>query len=332
MANSTDEADDDKPKTMGEKVKAFVKDNAVLIILGFMLAQNAGWITSEQVKELKQLVLLSESKESTRDAEELKPVPEPAPQPTPDKLTPDQVADLIRKAIEEAMKVKETTPTPAPDDLPPPPPKPPEAVRIKLCDEDGIELTDSEIEPGQLFRVSAVGASDISWHPVKSGDVRLSASTDGKEFCGYLEAGQWVEFSLTDFASKTQASLRVTCNQAPQPPPDDDVKPDPKPEPKAKNVRIFVVYDPDKISPDAAIVLNANDMWDSFTDNGNDWKWVPWETEDSEEKKIVRDASGIGLPAVVLYDKSTGKKLTAEELPKSVIATEGLVERYTGAK
>lgn len=329
---STDEVEDEnKPKTFGEKVKAFIKDNAVLIILGFMLAQNAGWITSEQVKELKQLVLLSESKEAERDAEELKP--DQAPSPTPDKLTLEQVADLIRKAIEEAMKAKE--PTPAADDNPPAPqPNPPESVRIKLCDETGQELTDSEIEAGQLFRVSAVGATDISWHPVKSGDVRLSASTDGKEFAGYLEAGQWVEFSLTDFTSKTHASLRVTCNTAPQPPPPepDDEKTKPTPQPKAKNVRLFVVYNVNKITSDAAIVLNANDMWDGFTSSGNDWKFVDIATDDQYEKQVVSDASGIGLPAVVIYDKTTGKKLTAEELPKSVIATEGLVERYTGVK
>jgi hypothetical protein len=329
---STDEVADDKQKTWGEKLKAFVKDNAVLIILGFMLAQNAGWITSEQVKELKQLVLLSESHEAVKEAEELKPVPEPEPQPTPDKLTPDHVADLIRKAIEEAMKANEPAPTPAADDNPPAPqPKPPESVRIKLCDESGIELTDSEIEAGQLFRVSAVGASDISWHPVKSGEVRLSASTDGKEFCGYLEAGQWVEFSLTDFASKTQASLRVTCNQAPQPPPDDDVKPEPGPTPKARNVRLFIVYNPENITPDVAMVLNAFEMWDRFTEAGNDWQRIDFETKDEFEKNVVADARGQTLPALVIYDKGTGKLLNADELPKSIVATDALVEKFTEA-
>jgi len=330
---STDEADDDKPKTTGGKIAAWAKENTLIIVFVLFILQNQGLISSAQVSELKKIALGIVSHTQFEEEQKLTPNPEPAPQPSPDKLTPEQVADLIRKAIEDAMRAKESAPTPAADDNPPaPPPKPPESVRIKLCDETGQELTDSEIDAGRLFRVSAVGASDISWHPVKSGDVRLSASTDGKEFCGYLDSGQWVEFSLTDFASKTHASLRVTCNTAPQPPPDDDVRPQPKPEPKAKNVRLFVVYNVNRISPDAAIVLNANDMWDSFTSSGNDWKFVDIATDDEYEKQVVSDASGIGLPAVVIYDKVTGKKLSAEELPKSVIATEGLVERFTGAK
>jgi len=330
---STGEVDDDKPKTFGGKLTAFIKENAVLIFLGFFLAQNAGWLTGDQVSELKKYILLHGDGHIPPTVPDEQPAPVPDVKPTPDKLTPEQIADMIRKAIEDATKAKESEPVSDDTPDPVPPPKPPEAVRIKLCDETGEELTNAEIDAGQLFRVSAVGASDISWHPVKSGDVKLSASTDGKEFCGYLGAGQWVEFSLTDFASKTHASLRVTCNTAPQPPPEpDDDKTDPQPEPRAKNVRLFVVHNPDKITPDAAIVLNANDMWDAFTASGNDWKFVDIGSDDEYERSVISDASGIGLPAVVIYDKTTGKKLAAEELPKSVIATEGLVERYTGAK
>lgn len=324
---STDSEDEQKAKFPN---KAWLMKYWPLILCALMFAENRGWLTAAQLKEMKELVIVRDEQQQEP------PAPTPAPAPKTDTLTPEQIADLIRQAIDAALKEKPPEPTPAEDATPAPIPQPVSQVRIKLCDEAGQELTDSEIDAGQLFRVSALGCGEeIGWHPVESGDVKLSASTDGKEFCGYLEAGQWVEFSLTDFASKTQASLRVTCLTAPQPPPepdDDDKKPDPKPEPKAQNVRIFVVYNPDKISPDAAIVLNANEMWDGFTDAGNDWKWIGWETDDSDEKQIVRDASGIGLPAVVVYDKSTGKKLTAEELPKSVIATEGLVERYTGGK
>lgn len=319
------------PETLSTKLKRFIRENAVLIILGFMLAQNAGWITSEQVSELKKLVLMEESKQ-----EESTPAPTPednqevAPEPKRDDLTPQQIADLISNAIDETLKKRKLLPVA--DDVTP---SETESVRIKVCDQNGQEITTSEVEAGQLFRVSAVGCGDlIGWQPVKSGDVKLSASTDGKEYCGYLAPGQWIEFGLTDFASKTQVSLRVTCLTAPQPPPvpDDDKKTDPQPQPTAKNVRLFVVHNPDRITPDAAIVLNANDMWDAFTAAGNDWKFVDIGTDDEYERQIVSDASGIGLPAIVVYDKATGKKLAAEELPKSVIATEGLVERYTGVK
>ena len=307
----------------------------LIVAIALMVAVTKGWITPEQAEKFRQqLPDISQPDQSHAGGESTGPV------------TPEQVAELIRKAREEERgKLSPPVPTPVvdPEPVPPAPPSPPpappvpplEPARIVVSDEDGAAIVGGEVEAGQLFRVSAVGVSDsIGWHPVESGDVRMVASTDGKEYAGYLTSGQWVEFSLTDFNSKTQVSLRVTCLTAPQPPPepDEDTKPDPRPEPKAKNVRVFVVYNPGRISPDDAIVLNANDMWDGFTASGSDWKFVDWKTEDEYEKVVVRDASGIGLPAVVVYDKSTGKKLTAEELPKSVIATEGLVERYTGGK
>lgn len=314
--------------------KPTIKETVVqywpIILLVLFVLQNTGVLSVAQVGEFRKLFSFAEQAET--DGKKTDPTPEPV---KPNALTPEQIGELIRKAVEDALKASEDPkPTPATDDTPAPTPTPPTPAqaKIKLCDESGNELTDAAIEEGELFRVSAVNCGpEIGWHPVESGDVKLSASTDGKEFCGYLDAGQWVEFSLTDFASKTQASLRVTCLTAPHPPPDDDTKPRPEPpQPTAKNVRMFVVYNVNKITPDAAIVLNATGMWDQFTADGNDWKFVDIATDDTYEKKIVADASGIGLPAIVVYDKSTGKKLTAEELPKSVIATEGLIERYTG--
>lgn len=329
---------DEKPNPIEQAVAAkfSLKDWLVqwgpLILLGLMLLQNAGVLSSAQVDELKKIFTAQqEQQQKAEPTPEPAPIPAPTPAPQPSNLTPEQIAELIRKAVEEALKPKpQEDATPAPQ--PAPQPTPVTQVKIKLCDEHGEELTSSEIAAGELFSVSAVGCGpEIGWHPVESGDVKLSASTDGKEFCGYLQPGQWVEFSLTDFASKSQASMRVTCLTAPQPPPDDETKPRPQPpQPTARNVRIYVVYG-SKISPDNAIVLNANEMWDKFTANGNDWKFINVDTDDEYEKQIVADAAGVGLSAVVIYDKVTGKKLTAEELPKSVIATEGLVERYTGA-
>lgn len=324
------DTEDAKPQAEPFDLKEFIRKWLPLILLGLMLAKTFGWISPEQASEIKEYITVQDDQEQKQKVE---PTPEP---PTPDVITPDKIEEIIRKLLKEAQEAKEEPkPTPAADDTPSPAPQPapPAQAKIRLCDESGNELTDAAIEAGELFRVSAVNCGpEIGWHPVESGDVKLSASTDGKEFCGYLDAGQWVEFSLTDFASKTQASLRVTCLTAPQPPP--DPKPDdetrPKPQPTAKNVRIFVVHNVNRITPDAAIVLNANDMWDKFTADGNDWKFIDISTDDAYEKKIVADASGIGLPAIVVYDKSSGKKLTAEELPKSVIATEGLIERYTG--
>lgn len=305
-------------------LKQWVMNWYPAILIGLFLLNNAGILTLEQVEEIKRVVVV-------KDGETEEPTPDIAPAPKP--LTPEDIAEIIRRSLKENTPEpveEEASPNPAPV---PAPPIPVEPVRVRVVDQDGEEITSGEVEAGLLFRVSATGCGDdIGWHPVKSGDVRLSASTDGKEFCGYLTAGQWVEFSLTDFNTKKQASLRVTCLTAPQPPPDDDVKPAPKPEPKAKNVRIFVVYNPNKMSPEASMVLNANDMWDQFTANGNDWQWIDIETEDEFEKQVIADCAGESLPAVAIYEKATNRKLTAEPLPKSVIATEGLVERYTGGR
>lgn len=322
----------------------FIAKYGWVAVLLVMVAQHFGWITPDQAEQYRKQ--LPDFPTQQQGEVVPSPVPDPAPLPTPDPshLTPEQIAELIRKAVEEALKKEAVpVPTPAAEDVvpapipapipqPEPTPLPVEPMRILVCDETGVEIVSSEVEAGQLFRVSAVGVGEsIGWHPVKSGDVKLSASTDGKEFCGYLAAGQWVEFSLTDFASKTQASLRVTCLTAPQPPPDPDPRPDPRPEPTVKNVRLYVVHNVNKITPDTAIVLNATKVWDSFTDAGNDWKFFDIDTDDEYEKKLITDAGSITLPTLLIYDKATGRRLSAEPLPKSVIALEALVEKYTGA-
>ena len=329
-----------------QKVKDFLFANsaAIVVLLAFV-AQSLGWITPEQAKKYEHPVPVSG--ETERPAALVS-----ADSPS---LTPEQIVELIQKAIAEAMRqMKPPEPTPVPDVIPGPAPAPvprpipnpsPEPVqtaRIRLCDETGSELKETELEAGKLFRVSAVGVGEsIGWHPVESGDVRLSASTDGREYAGYLTSGQWVEFSLTDFASKSQASLRVTCLTAPQPPPgpepDDGRKPgpippSPGPGPQVKNVQLFVIHNVNKITPDTAIVLNATQVWDSFTAQGNDWKFVEIDTRDEDERKLIAQAGNITLPSLVICDKSTGRQLTVEPLPKSVIALEALVAKYTEGK
>ena len=334
------------PKPPASFVAFMGKYGWVAVVL-VMIAQHFGWITPDQAEEFKKQIPEIAKQDEAAPVPAPVPVPTPAPspapvpdvKPAPGPLTPEQIAELIRKIVEESLKKAEPQPIaaddvkPAPQPVPPPAP-PVQPIAIRLCDENGEEVASGEVEDGQLFRVSAVGCGDsIGWHPVKSGDVRLSTSTDGKEFCGYLQPGQWVEFSLTDFASKTQASLRVTCNTAPQPPPDDDEKkPDPKPEPKAKNVRLFVIHNVNKITPDAAIVLNATATWDAFTAAGNDWKFFDIATKDEDEKQIIADVGNMTLPTIAIYDKDTGTLIDSEPLPKSVIALEALVERFTEGK
>jgi hypothetical protein len=226
--------------------KFFFNNSAAIVVLLAFFAQQMGWITPEQAKKYKstppeKIAAAVEALEHADARENADPAAA---------ISSAEIMELIRKAIAEALKtIKPPEPAPLPAPLPVPivvpepapvviprpvtPPRPaPEPVdelRILLSDENGVELSTPDVTAGQLFRVSAIGAGEvIGWHAVKSGDVRLVASSDGKEFVGSLAAGQWVEFALTDYSSRTAAALRVRCLTAPIPPP---ITPAPAPKP-----------------------------------------------------------------------------------------------------
>lgn len=312
-----------------------------LIAVVLVIAQQLGWLTKEQADKIKDVIpakapaMADDVPVDPVPAPEPTPAPEPQPEPTPEPV-PETIGEMSEADLAELIRliIRDITP-PAPgpdgDDI-----EPVTTAKILLVDQSGEALLDGEVEAGQLFRVSAIGVSEsIGWQPVKSGDVRLSASTDGSEFAGYLTAGQWVEFGLTDFESKTLLSLRVTCNQAPQPPPDGDpVPPGPKPEPLPTPGRVsfVVVHDVKQITPEAAIVLNATDTWNGFTSQGSDWLFYDKTSTEPEAKQAIKDAAGITLPALIIYDKSTRKRIDAVPLPGSVEALKTTAAKYMGAK
>jgi hypothetical protein len=245
-------------------------------------------------------------------------------------MTPEQWADLIRGVIEQ-LKPQPTPVDPTPKPVDPIPP--PAGLTILVSDDTGKPISSSTVEAGALFRVSAVGAKgEIGWQSVKSGDVRLSASTDGQEFTGYLSPGQWVDFGLTDYESRKQLSVRISCNQGPRPPPNvvpvDPVDPDP-PGPEVGQVSLAVVYDVKKIKPETAIVLNSTDVWNTFTAAGSEWLFYSIMTPEPLGKQAVEDA-GDTLPALVIYRKSDRKHLATVPLPKTVEDLRATVAKYTG--
>lgn len=312
------------------KLKTFLKEWGWTLIVLLVVAQQLGWITPEQSQQIKDLIPVvvagdgqEEPAEATVEADK-KPKPKPAPQG----MTPEQIEKLITDIIERLK------PAPRPDDEVTPTPTPVvEAPKILVCDETGKALAGANVDPGQLFRVSAVGASsDIGWQTVKSGTVRLSASTDGKEFTGYLASGQWVEFGLTDFAAKKQLSLRISCNQGPQPPPVEPVNPvDPVTpvEPSSGALSLRVLHDVTDITADTAIVLNALEAWNEVAGEG-DWLFFDVSSPEREAVKLKADAGNTTVPTLVIYDKATRRKLAAIPLPKSVDDLRSTVAKYKG--
>ena len=273
-------------------------------------------------------------------------------------LTQDEINNLITKTIDAVLpkllpKDPPKPPVVTPDKTKPVSPDPvspvvvdkiePKVVTddgllgIQITNEEGRVITASTVDAGQLFRVSAKNAKGkVAWQPVKHGDIHLVASTDGTEYAGYLQSGQWIDFGLTDYGSQKQVSMRISCNQGPMPPPVDPVVvdpvgPQPAPVPPVTKavVSVFVLYNKD-ISADAATIMTATDVWDSFKKNGSEWRFVNSEDDTAIAEKIKADGTGTSVPSLLIYERSSMKLLKAQPLPLTVDELRSVVHQYTG--
>lgn len=204
---------------------------------------------------------------------------------------------------------------------------------ILVTNEEGRIITASTVDAGQLFRVSAKNAKGkVAWQTSKHGDVRILASTDGSEYFGYLKDGQWVEFGLTDFGAQKQVSLRISCNQGPQPPPVDPVEPvvdNTKPVPSKGPVSLFVLYDKN-LSAEAAAIMTATDVWNSFKTNGSEWRFVNKDDSTVLGMKVKNDNGNTEIPSLIVYEKASMRLLSAQPLPLTTEALVAVVKKYTG--
>jgi len=292
---------------------------ALLVAIG--IGEKLGYLTPEQGDSLKKIVTLVVA-ENQKAVEEVQV--EAAKKDAAQDKRLDDIAKLIQQLIDSIQK--KPTPTPGPQ---PPTPVPPadEGLRISLTDETGKLIPSMNVESGQLFRVVATGAAGpIGWQPVKHGDVKLVACSDSNEWCGYLTPGSWVDFGLTDFGARKQLQARVTCNQGPQPPPvpAPDEKPQPQP-PKPpegpRQLSLNVVHDVGEITPATAIVLNATDTWNGFiTSYSCDWMFYDVADDTAEAERVRQNLVGVPPPALVVFDKRTGKHVQTLPLPKTVDA------------
>jgi hypothetical protein len=188
-----------------------------------------------------------------KGAEILKPIfnpptPTPIPGPTPAEQTlldqVKQLQDIVNNLLKPPAPIH-VEPKPVPIE-PKPTPVDPGGSKIVVTDEQGKPITAATIEAGILFQVgSTVAGANAGWSVSRNGDVSMVTLANNSGYVCYLKPGAWVEFHLTDFGSRQQLVLRITCNQGPQPPPKPvdpipavDVKPKP-----ATDLRVFVVYE-----------------------------------------------------------------------------------------
>jgi len=110
-------------------------------------------------------------------------------------------------------------------------------------------------------------------------------------------------------------------------PPDPDPKP---PDPVSDTVFIAIVEDVLNRTPDTAIVMNATAGWVDLTKNGSSFRAYHIETGEVNGKKAIQDAAGLGLPAMVVYDKPGGKALRAIPLPLTFDGVKRVISELTG--
>lgn len=251
----------------------------------------------------------------------------PKDQPKPVVVTPDKPKPVSPDPVTPVVPDK-TDPKVVTDDG---------LLGIQITNEEGRVITASTVDAGQLFRVSAKNAKGkVAWQPVKHGDIHLVATTDGTEYAGYLQSGQWIDFGLTDYGSQKQVSMRISCNQGPMPPPVDPVVvdpvgPPPAPKPVVANtaVSLYVLYNKD-ISADAAMIMTSTDLWDSFKKNGSEWRFVNSDDDTAIAEKIKADGAGTTVPSLLIYEKFSMKLLKVQPLPLTTDALSSVVKQYTG--
>jgi hypothetical protein len=116
---------------------------------------------------------------------------------------------------------------------------------------------------------------------------------------------------------------------APIPPPGPGPGPKP-PDPVSDAVFIAIVEDVLNRTPDAAIVMNAMAGWVDLAKDGSSFRSYHIETGEVNGKKAIQDAAGLGLPAMVVYDKPGGKVLRAIPLPLTFDGVKRVISELTG--
>lgn len=231
---------------------------------------------------------------------------------------------------------------------PPTPPTPPtllpQAV-IVINDSMGKQVIGNPVffvDPGRPFVVHSKGSvhadqpGSVSWVVDKSSpqDVDAIPYPDGTGYFCVLRNRSTATFSLAVASSGqvSQAMVRVTCNNGPQPPPDVtpvDPKPvDPKPVVDNTPVSLYLVYNPQTDTPDVAIIRNNVAWWDKFEKSGNKWQFFTVGTQNPVGTKAMQFAAANGISApFFVVEKPDGTPVKAFKPPMTV---DGIIPAIQG--
>ena len=225
---------------------------------------------------------------------------------------------------------------------PPQPPTPPTLLpqaTIVINDSMGKQVIGNPVffvDPGRPFVVHSKGSvhadqpGSISWVVDKSSpqDVDAMPYPDGTGYFCVLRNKATATFSLAVASSGqvSQAMVRVTCNNGPQPPPDvtpvdpKPVDPKPDPAPAVSNVRVMLIYDPMFDSPQQAIIRNAFNWWEELKVKGNDYRFYTTGTADVKGKGALAYATSkqVSPPCLVAVSMADGTPVDVIPSPSSV--------------
>ena len=221
---------------------------------------------------------------------------------------------------------------------PTPPTLLPQAV-VVVSDSMGKQIIGTPVafvDPNKPFVVHSKGSihaempGSISWVIDKSSpqDVDAIPYPDGSGYFCVLRNKATATFSLAVASSGqvSQAMVRVTCNNGPQPPPDvtpvdpKPVDPKPDPTPAVSNVRVMLIYDPMFDSPQQAIIRSAFNWWEELKVKGNDYRFYTTGTADVKGKGALAYATSkqVSPPCLVAVSMTDGTPVDAIPSPSSV--------------
>lgn len=150
-------------------------------------------------------------------------------------------------------------------------------------------------------------------------------------FVEAAKAGRVELLIVPQGATKAADVIRRTIDvMAARPPPDDgdkkDDKKDPPPGPKAAKLYLAIVRDPMAVSVDAATLIGDTPFWDGLKRDGHEWDVWSHDSPRAKELNYLKLVEGVALPALLVLDKDTGRKLSAGPLPKDKAAVVELVK------
>jgi len=247
------------------------------------------------------------------------PVDPPSPTPSPDQ---QRIADMeaqIRKLLDEIAKKHEP---------PPPVPVPAPVTSLKVLDSTGKELT-QPIEAGRQFKVASTTAGKwavTSESPTTDYDVTEYPD----HLVCVLRNGAKLSISHATESPLTLVAIIVRCQDAPRPPPrpDDSEKHSSKP----RKLFIAVVEDVRNRSPETATTLSDLEAWNSFRDNGHEWRFYDASTQETRGMRAVQSAktSTFDPPQIVIHD-AAGTLVFTGPLPNMAGVSE-LIARLEAGK